>query len=273
MWLVIHHPKTRSDLGSQVSYESRESLFITSIEVAEFVRLIKEDENTKKWSWMFDTHIQWHAIAMVLSELCVRPLSPLTNRAWLAVTTVYDDWLQTANRRKGMLWRPLAQLMKRAGALREKQLAELRAHAGNQHISAHTPNPTTTDSDRPSIGSPFSTHFPEHSRLVAAAPPMDLDPPQGPLDFDLSQGPMDVLSQFFPEGNWFATPEAQTAPQAPANLHPSLSMPNESPTATSQGPSNLGTSHHGWDQVLRGFQLDTPEKQANPMGDITGWVT
>ncbi|KAL2826804.1 fungal-specific transcription factor domain-containing protein [Aspergillus cavernicola] len=273
MWLVINNPIARSESESQISNESRESSFITSIEVTEFARLMKEDEKTKKWSWIFDAYMQWHAIAMVLSELCVRPLSPLTDRAWLAVTTVYGDWLQTAKQRKGMLWRPLAQLMKRAGSLRAKQLAELRAHAEHQHTAPQNRSTASIGSER-SVGSPFSTHFPEHSRLIAAAPPMDWDPAQGPLDFDISQGPIGVINQFFPEGNWLATPEPQssTTPQAPTNPNEPMTLPNDMPTGGPQGPSTLGPNYQEWDQVLRDFQLDMQEMQTNPMGDITGWV-
>ncbi|KAL4985541.1 fungal-specific transcription factor domain-containing protein [Aspergillus falconensis] len=272
MWLVIHHPITRSDLDSQISHQSRESLFITSIEVTEFARLIKEDKNTQKWSWMFDTHMQWHAIAMVLSELCVRPLSPLTDRAWIAVTTVYDDWLQTAKQRKGMLWRPLAKLMKRAGALRKRQLAEIE----NQHVAAQRTMPCSVEPDRPSIGSPFSSHFPEHSRLVAAAPPMDLNPSQlqGSLSFDLSQGPIGVLSSFLPDKNFFAAPESLGSnTQAPVNVHDPTTLSNVQGNRTLQDPSNPGATYQEWDQVLRDFQSDMQEMQGNPLADITGWVT
>ncbi|KAL3432390.1 fungal-specific transcription factor domain-containing protein [Aspergillus tetrazonus] len=272
MWLVIHHPITRSGLDSHVSQESRESLFITSIEVTEFARLIKEDKNTQKWSWMFDAHMQWHAIAMVLSELCVRPLSPLTDRAWVAVTTVYDDWFQTAKQRKGMLWRPLAKLMKRAGALRKRQLAEIE----NQHISAQHTIPNLPEPERPSIGSPFSSHFPEHSRLVAAAPPMDLNSSQlqSPLDFNMSQGPMGVLSSFFPDGNFFATPEGLSSKtQTPVNSNSTTSLPNEPANRALQDRPNPGTNYQEWDQVLRDFQSDMQEMQGSPLADITRWVT
>ncbi|KAL4975096.1 fungal-specific transcription factor domain-containing protein [Aspergillus desertorum] len=268
MWLVIHHPVTRSGLESRISHESRESLFITSIEVTEFARLIKEDKNTQKWSWMFDAHMQWHAIAMLLSELCVRPLSPLTDRAWIAVTTVYDDWLHTAKQRKGMLWRPLAKLMKRAGALRKRQLAEIE----NQHVAAQHTKHGSTGPERPSIGSPFSSHFPEHSKLVAAAPPMDLNHAQlqGPLDFDLSRGPMDGLSPFFPDGNFLATPESfSSSTQAAVNLKDPTTLSNGQVSGTLQNPSN----NQEWDQVLRDFQSDMQEIHGNPLADITAWMT
>ncbi|KAL2822572.1 fungal-specific transcription factor domain-containing protein [Aspergillus granulosus] len=269
MWLVIHHPITSSDHDTKISSESRESLFISSIEVTEFARLVKEDENTKKWSWMFDTHMQWHAIAMVLSELCVRPLSPLTDRAWLAVTTIYDDWLRTAKQRKGMLWRPLAQLMKRAGALREKQLAELRAHVESQQVPSHSTSSTSTVSGPPAIGSQFSSYFPEHSRLISAAPPMDLNTSQGPLNFNVTQGPVNVLNEFFPEGNWLATPETHGLNQPPTRPQSTISM---SMSGIPEISSNPGVSHPEWDEVLRDFQLDMQGIPANPMDDIASWI-
>ncbi|KAL5339324.1 fungal-specific transcription factor domain-containing protein [Aspergillus crustosus] len=269
MWLVINHPITRSDKDSQISREARESLFITSIEVTEFARLIKEDENTKKWSWMFDAHMQWHAIAMVLSELCVRPLSPLTDRAWLAVTTVYDDWLLTAKQRKGMLWRPLAQLMKRAQALRKMQIAELTANMENQRTAQNLLS-TPTEFQRPSIGSPFSSHFPEHSKLVAATPPMDPSS-QNPLNFDIGQGPMGVINEMFP-GNIFAAPETLSSNASRASANPNLTVPGEQPFGGLLDTSNLGPNYQEWDQVLRDFQLEMQGAQDDPMGDITRWI-
>ncbi|KAL2848077.1 fungal-specific transcription factor domain-containing protein [Aspergillus pseudoustus] len=270
MWLVIHHPITSSNHDSKISNESRESLFISSIEVTEFARLVKEDENTKKWSWMFDTHMQWHAMAMVLSELCVRPLSPLTDRAWLAVTTIYDDWLRSAKQRKGMLWRPLAQLMKRAGALRERQLAELRAQTESQQAVAQRTSSTATVPDRPSIGSPFSSHFPEHSRLISAAPPIDGNASRGPLDLNVTQGPVNLLNEVFPEGNWLATPESHLSNPSSARTQATIPL---SMSAIPEIPSSSGVSHPEWDQVLRDFQLDMQGIPANPMDDITGWIT
>ncbi|KAI9375699.1 fungal-specific transcription factor domain-containing protein [Aspergillus egyptiacus] len=274
MWLVIYHPITRAESNLQISNASRESLFITSIEITEFARLVKEDEKTRKWGWMFDAHMQWHAIAMVLSELCVRPLSPLTNRAWLAVTTIYGDWLKTAKQRKGMLWRPLAKLMKRAGSLRAKQLAELQSQCDEPHTLTQDSNTSFTGPPR-SVGSPFSAQFPEHSRLAAAAPLMERGSTgPNPLDFDIGQGPMGVLDQIFPEDNFFATPgsHSSAASHAPGSPKAPLTVPKGPPATVPQDPSNLGSNYQEWDQILRDFQLDMQEIQNNAMGDITTWI-
>ncbi|KAL4810766.1 fungal-specific transcription factor domain-containing protein [Aspergillus unguis] len=277
MWLVIHDPITRSKDRSQISQEGRESLFITSIEVTEFVRLIQEDEATRKWSWMFDAHMQWHAMVIVLSELCIHPTGPLADRAWSAVTTLYEDWLRTAKKRKGMLWRPIAKLMQRAGDLRKRKLDELLSFTRDD--SHHDCHFTSPDQDRPSIGSSFSTHFPEHSKLVAAAPSMDLDsrPAQGPLDFDMSPGPMGIFNGLFPEGNFFATPQNQglDTSQASADPDTSTTMPGDSgnPTRIPQNTFTPLADDDDWDQVLRDFQTDMQGMPSNPIGDITAWIS
>lgn len=122
LWLIVHHPMTRKDpAAGNLTIASRETLFVTSVEIAEFTRLLGRDQTTAKWSWLFVTNMQWHLIAFVLSELCVRPLSPLTDRAWQVVSSLYETWGLTAKHRKGMLWRPLSRLMKRVAAFREQQ--------------------------------------------------------------------------------------------------------------------------------------------------------
>src|SRR5699024_1064613 len=125
-----HHPMTRNDRHVNISHSSRESLFFTSVEVIDFCRLMQTNEQTAKWGWLMATNTHWHAIAFVLSELCVRPVCPVTDRAWIAVQSVYGTWEQNAKHKKGMLWRPLSRLMKRAAAFRAKQYEEMQAEVG-----------------------------------------------------------------------------------------------------------------------------------------------
>ncbi|KKK17177.1 hypothetical protein ARAM_002476 [Aspergillus rambellii] len=272
MWLVIHHPMTRPDLGAEMTNATRESLFVTSVEVAEFARLLSADKNVSRWSWMFATHMQWHAIAFVLSELCVRPLSPLTDRAWVAVSTLYGDWLRTAKQRKGMLWRPLARLMKRAAAFRAKQREELQAQLGYPPPS---PQETSLSLNPPQtiMQAPFFAHFPE-LLTSATATQAGESPYQGTMDFDLSQGPIEVINEFFPAGNWLATPSSHTssAPQQPTTTGAAISIPNDPPPGMAQDSSNSRLNWEEWDQVMRDFQTDMQEAQAAPIGDITSWV-
>jgi hypothetical protein len=123
MWLMAHHPLAiRSNEADAPSPAVKERLFITSVEVIEFSFLLERNENTSKWGWLFRTYMQWHAVAFVLSELCVRPSGPSYERAWKAVESVFDKRiLEPTSKQKGMLWKPLKQLWTRAKAIRDKR--------------------------------------------------------------------------------------------------------------------------------------------------------
>lgn len=123
MWLVVHHPLSRSDAGAGLPQETKDRLFRTSVKVIEFSRLLETEKTTLKWGWLFRTYVQWHAIAFVISQLCTRTIGPDVDNAWMVIEGVFDDWggIVTSNQR-GMLWKPLRKLMAKARAARSKAL-------------------------------------------------------------------------------------------------------------------------------------------------------
>lgn len=123
MWLIVHHPFQREDGGAGLPQETKDRLFLTSIEVIEFSCLLETETTTLKWGWLFRTYVQWHAVAFVLSQLCVRTSGPEVEKAWAAVDSVFDEWggVVSASKR-GMLWKPLRKLMARARAARQREL-------------------------------------------------------------------------------------------------------------------------------------------------------
>ncbi|KLJ12597.1 hypothetical protein EMPG_12383 [Blastomyces silverae] len=125
--LSIHQPLSGlRDKGLEFADDKHNQLFLRSIEVLEFSCLLQTNENTKKWSWLFRNHTQWNSIAFLLSELCVRPISPAVDRAWHAVNSLYKVW--KLHERKGTVWRAINKLMKRAVKFRETQLQRLQTH-------------------------------------------------------------------------------------------------------------------------------------------------
>ncbi|KAL2042014.1 hypothetical protein N7G274_005202 [Stereocaulon virgatum] len=123
MWLIVHHPLSRVDRGAGLSRDVEDRLFLTSVEVIEFSRLLETDKATVKWGWLFRTYVQWHALAFVLSQLCVRTIGPDVDKAWMVIEDVFNDWGGTvSSNRRGMLWKPLRKLMAKARAERSKGL-------------------------------------------------------------------------------------------------------------------------------------------------------
>lgn len=120
LWLVVHHPMIKSNLPT-LSRDDRNRILLTSIEVIEFARLLETSESTKHWSWLFGSYVQWHAIAFVLAELCVRPRCPGVDRAWLAIDSTFHEWERTSMGKKKSLWRPLTKLYNKAKAFRTRE--------------------------------------------------------------------------------------------------------------------------------------------------------
>ena len=123
MWLVVHHPLSRNDLGAGLSQEVKDRLFHTSVEVIEFSRLLETDRSTLKWGWLFRTYVQWHALAFVLSELCFRTTGPAVEKAWAVIeSALADEETHISSNQRGMLWKPLRKLLIKAKAGRKKGL-------------------------------------------------------------------------------------------------------------------------------------------------------
>lgn len=128
MWLIVHHPFQREDGGAGLPEDTKMRLFLTSVEVIEFSHLLETEKTTLKWRWLFRTYVQWHAIAFVLSQLCIRTSGPDVDRAWSAVESVFDEWGGVvASSKRGMLWKPLRKLMVRARAARARELEKQQA--------------------------------------------------------------------------------------------------------------------------------------------------
>ncbi|GAB7363169.1 hypothetical protein MBLNU230_g3453t1 [Neophaeotheca triangularis] len=136
MWLMVYHPFQRQDGGASLPPETRDKLFITSLENIEYSILLETEARTMQWGWLFKTYMQWHALAFILSELCVRTTGDMVERAWIAVSkTRGGRWGSeniTDETPAGRLWRPLKKLYRkareqRARGLREEELAKQRA--------------------------------------------------------------------------------------------------------------------------------------------------
>ncbi|KAI8632124.1 hypothetical protein F5Y19DRAFT_423436 [Xylariaceae sp. FL1651] len=106
----------------------RNHLFTTAIDTLKKSNNVIKDPRLHRWSWHSHTYIQWYTIALVLSEICVRPPSPQCDEAWKYVTAVHNEWLRIKLRngteRGNYLLKPIGLLMAKAKRVREMQQAE-----------------------------------------------------------------------------------------------------------------------------------------------------
>ena len=131
LWLTVYHPLQRPGSSIELSQSVKERLFVTSIEVVEYARLLETEQSTAKWGWMFRTYVQWYALAYILAELCISTAGDIVDRAWRAVDGVFDCWESVRKTsstdgdggvvggKRGMLWGPLKQLLVKAKKARE----------------------------------------------------------------------------------------------------------------------------------------------------------
>ncbi|KAM5367385.1 hypothetical protein ACJZ2D_010030 [Fusarium nematophilum] len=152
-WLVVHYPvKNKTDCPLSMNTTTRDELFSTSIEVLELSSLLLTNKDISKWTWHSRTHIQWHAVVFVLSEICSRPPSPERDHAWQCVNTVHDRWNMKESGKKGNLWRPIKRLMAKARYVREMQKIDPGFYHSERR-AAPTANAVYTPIAQPDVGS------------------------------------------------------------------------------------------------------------------------
>ncbi|CZR69851.1 uncharacterized protein PAC_19751 [Phialocephala subalpina] len=129
-------PYTRSFSKDAKSKEMSDKMFVTSIEVVELRRML-EAETTKQWHWYLGTIIQWHSIAYLLSELCVREPDDNVARAWNVLDQVFKDWRSLQQHgAPAILMTPMKKLIARA---RHKRAQDLEAARTAEATKLRTP--------------------------------------------------------------------------------------------------------------------------------------
>lgn len=109
--------------GSCPDMMNRDQLFSTSVEALGISSQLLHSPNVLKYKWYSQTHVQWHIVAFVLSEICRRPPSPECDRAWASVTEMYHTWNMHDCEKRGPIWKSVRRLMAKAKYVREMQAA------------------------------------------------------------------------------------------------------------------------------------------------------
>ncbi|OJJ05255.1 hypothetical protein ASPVEDRAFT_114128, partial [Aspergillus versicolor CBS 583.65] len=116
--LIIHQPL---DKDQKIPHDVRDKIISHAIEMIELSHTLHMDVRLAKWKWEFQTHIPWHALAFVLSEMCCGRESSILERAWPSISTIFKEWQRDAISQSRTIWQPLSKLMVRATYCRSKQ--------------------------------------------------------------------------------------------------------------------------------------------------------
>ncbi|KAF3390311.1 Bikaverin cluster transcription factor bik5 [Penicillium rolfsii] len=126
MTLFIYLPVLFSSPSEQLTEQLRTKLLLAAIEVAEYNHALNAEQACRQWRWIFQTYTHWHAIIYILIEICRRPWSPLVERAWTALHSVWLIPTQSNMRKNLRMWFPLKKLMNKGNKHREDEVIRLR---------------------------------------------------------------------------------------------------------------------------------------------------
>ncbi|KAI9844386.1 MAG: hypothetical protein M1837_005587 [Sclerophora amabilis] len=130
MWLMTYRPLQRqTDITASIPVPYPGILHL-SVEVIEKTHQIYADPVGRPFKWQSSTWVMWHAMAVMLAELCIQTEGTTVERAWAVVDSVFEEMAQhVADSEKGRLWRPIRKLMNRASKVRKRRLGETTAPA------------------------------------------------------------------------------------------------------------------------------------------------
>jgi hypothetical protein len=137
-WLVNRLNAARADQASNTT--TNDEIFHMALEILKFATLLQNKETTAPWDWLSKTYKHRNVAAFVLSELCVRPITPETEYAWEVVSQLCNKWLSEDSQTQthAMLQKPLARLLERAALARRKKLKAAVQISGMQRYGEPT---------------------------------------------------------------------------------------------------------------------------------------
>lgn len=133
--LALYHPPMHDSRSTSHQFVSRETVLKAAVQNLEYTHLLETEPGAAQWRWYFQTHVQWHALAATLTQLCVLDKGPLVDRAWIIVNVVFDDSAtRIADSKNGMLWRPIKKLMSKAQTRRNETMTATALSSSQQQM-------------------------------------------------------------------------------------------------------------------------------------------
>jgi hypothetical protein len=207
MWLELYHPLHNSGGDVTLTKEISDRLFISSIDMIDHCWNFTKSPGTRNWAWYARVHVQWHAVAYLLAELCHRDATPLTTRAWKVIDEIFTSFGEALDEKNNLLrWKPLK-------LLRQKALKRCQNSLNRSSSSA-----TDVDSQLNTSNS-FTQGQVQH--------------------VEDSQFPMGYYSKDISEDSWLTSTGTNRSTQLAPNFHRSIALPiSPAPTDYQQTASD-----------------------------------
>lgn len=126
MTLLVFVPVLFASPNENLSEEIRNKLLVAAIEVAEYNHALNAEPACRQWRWVFQTYTHWYAVVYILLEISRRAWSPIVERAWVALHSIWLIPTQSHMGKNLRIWVPLRKLRIKAQQHRESELNRLR---------------------------------------------------------------------------------------------------------------------------------------------------
>ncbi|KAL7781179.1 fungal-specific transcription factor [Trichoderma afarasin] len=146
-------------------------------EVLQHAHALRQYSKGRRWLWLFQTYVEWDALAYLLLDICITLSSPPSSEPftlpWEIIDETYNHWKNNADVHRGRRWDNIEVLRSQALSVMEKMrntsqpaqtsssCSSLRAQGQFDGMSD-----TTIESQQPYESSPDST-FNQHTATAA----------------------------------------------------------------------------------------------------------
>nr|POE72869.1 bikaverin cluster transcription factor bik5 [Quercus suber] len=170
--MIIDHP-FGNVMTNSMSESDRVKVLRNSVEVLSHTQGLEGEQRVKHWRWFWRGYTQWHALAIVVTELSQSDNAQFAREAWLVLDQVLCGWSKMySNKRGEPAWDHVNTLLQLAKQRRAKQEQMLQVNVVGKrtvqsdvvqlHTSTLTPFDTKSNSS--------SSIVPESQSLLARGP-------------------------------------------------------------------------------------------------------
>ncbi|QYS96906.1 Zn(2)-C6 fungal-type domain-containing protein [Trichoderma simmonsii] len=146
-------------------------------EVLQHAHALRQYSKGRRWLWLFQTYVEWDALAYLLLDICITLSSPPSSEPftlpWEVIDETYNHWKNNADVHRGRRWDNIEVLRSQALSVIEK----MRNTAQTPQTSSSSSSlkaqgqfdgmsDTTIESQQPYESSPDST-FNQHTAMAA----------------------------------------------------------------------------------------------------------
>ncbi|KAK1454968.1 hypothetical protein CMEL01_03728 [Colletotrichum melonis] len=139
--------------GVSLNDEQKRRAFQNAIDCMVHSYRLRTDPQVAQWSWLTKCYNEWHAFAVVLSELCNQPLGRDADKAWRVVEqSAVLRWDSSTRHSRVHQWRSVMRSIDKARRRRKKELGRRKSSLSDRRSSS-----ASSAAKRPILGGRFSS--------------------------------------------------------------------------------------------------------------------